>query len=122
MKANEFVKKFGLDKARKVLENSPSNAQAVDAKSSQYYRFNPLQITGMKGMPWNIVTSECYYNKNGHPVGLGDLKRLVESHEFINERGGLEHVKNLIATKLHWFDVDAIIKTNQAIFDVESCQ
>ena len=53
---------------------------------------------------------------------LGDLKRLVESHEFINERGGLEHVKNLIATKLHWFDVDAIIKTNQAIADVESCQ
>ena len=51
-----------------------------------------------------------------------DLKRLVESHEFINERGGLEHVKNLIATKLHWFDVDAIIKTNQAIADVESCQ
>ena len=51
-----------------------------------------------------------------------DLKRLVESHEFINERGGLEHVKNLIATKLHWFDVGAIIKTNQAIADVESCQ
>ena len=61
--------------------------------------------------------------EQGHAGGFyEELKRLVESHEFINECGGLEHVKNLIATKLHWFDVDAIIKTNQAIADVESCQ
>ena len=46
----------------------------------------------------------------------------MKANEFINERGGLEHVKNLIATKPHWFDVGAIIKTNQAIADVESCQ
>ena len=89
MKANEFVKKFGVERAKQMVNADDSVHALVFATTK---------------------------------VSFLDLKRLVESHEFINERGGLEHVKNLIATKLHWFDVDAIIKTNQAIFDVESCQ
>ena len=93
MKANEFVKKHGLAEV-KILLTSPSHG---------------------------FFFKEDFYKHYGFDI-YEDLKRLVESHEFINERGGLEHVKNLIATKLHWFDVDAIIKTNQAIFDVESCQ
>ena len=89
MKANEFVKKFGVERAKQMVNADDSVHSLVFATTK---------------------------------VSFLDLKRLVESHEFINERGGLEHVKNLIATKLHWFDVGAIIKTNQAIFDVESCQ
>ena len=77
----------------------------------------------VKKFGWEYAKERMEYCKGARLVGMEiDLKRLVESHEFINERGGLEHVKNLIATKLHWFDVDAIIKTNQAIADVESCQ
>ena len=42
-----------------------------------------------------------YCDIMGYEFHTDELKRLVESHEFINDRGGLEHVKNLIATKLH---------------------
>ena len=93
MKANEFVKRFGWDVSIKLSREMRGITESV--------------ADGVAG--WG----QSEWDK---------LKRLVDSHEFINERGGLEHVKNLIATKLHWFDVDAIIKTNQAIADVESCQ
>ena len=102
MKANEFVKKFGWDLAKELADECPSYCNYMHEHG--FYKI-----------------SETWQLNEKHVLVL-DLKRLVESHEFINERGGLEHVKNLIATKLHWFDVDAIIKTNQAIFDVESCQ
>ena len=101
MKANEFVKKFGWGWAKDVVNNQPKTDAQI---------FNP----------YNQKYSSSYNIKKG--VSVAWLKRIVESHEFINERGGLEHVKNLIETKLHWFDVDAIIKTKQAIADVESCQ
>ena len=93
MKANDFFKKHGFAEV-KILLTSPSHG---------------------------FFFKEDFYKHYGFDI-YDDLKRLVESHEFINDRGGIEHVKNLITTKLHWFDVDAIIKTNQAIADVESCQ
>ena len=95
VKANEFVKKFGWGLAYDVSRcksDEPLYCQVLDEE---------LSLSDQEVL---------------------EIKRIVESHEFINERGGLEHVKNLIATKLHRFDVDAIIKTNQAILDVESCQ
>ena len=125
MKANEFVKKFGWDYAKDILKNKRS---WIDKKSGRKLTDNSFVL---KSKTYEYAIGTLYmgnfsdYDENSYrvdEVNLLLLKRLVESHEFINERGGLEHVKNLIATKLHWFDVDAIIKTNQAIADVESCQ
>ena len=95
MKANEFVKKFGWGLAYDVSRcksDEPLYCQVLDEE---------LSLSDQEVL---------------------EIKRLVKSYLFIQERGGLENVKNLIATKLHWFDVDAIIKTKQAIADVESCQ
>ena len=103
MKANEFVKKFGWEEANSFVN---------------WYGGK----TSFKFLKVKEQTISVHSGDQPYDFHIDALKRLVESHEFINERGGLEHVKNLIATKLHWFDVDAIIKTNQAIADVESCQ
>ena len=95
VKANEFVKKFGWGLAYDVSRcksDEPLYCQVLDEE---------LSLSDQEVL---------------------EIKRLVKSYLFIQERGGLENVKNLIATKLHWFDVGAIIKTNQAIADVESCQ
>ena len=108
MKANEFVKKFGLEEAAEIVQGTPS-------KYMECYHSSVCWDT-------NTYKYSDRFKPRNSLVNIADLKRLIESYEFINERGGLEHVKNLIATKLHWFDVDAIIKTNQAIADVESCQ
>ena len=94
VKANEFVKKFGWGLAYDVSRcksDEPLYCQVLDEE---------LSLSDQEVL---------------------EIKRLVKSYLFIQERGGLENVKNLIATKLHWFDVGAIIKTNQAILDVESC-
>ena len=64
---------------------------------------------------------------------LGDLKRLVESHELVESFGGLEmakeSLKNLPSEYQSYTmtrdDTGATtqsFKLNQAIFDVESCQ
>jgi hypothetical protein len=107
VKANEFIKKFGWGEAKKT-----SNPKYETIDNDLHY------CTGIK----DYTDGFDDYEPCPDCVNIADLKRLVESHEFINERGGLEHVKNLIATKLHWLDVGAIVKTNQAIADVESCQ
>lgn len=61
-----------------------------------------------------------------------DLKRLVESHELIASRGGLDAAKHeLIALQKHlnntfgWVTIitsEKIDRLKQAIADVESCQ
>ncbi|MHA3048958.1 hypothetical protein [Acinetobacter sp. ANC 4641] len=71
MKANEFVKKVGWDKAKEILENA--HWKDIAYRDGNYY---------------------STYSKND--VLLGDLKRLVESHELIESGHGLETCKSVI--------------------------
>ena len=95
MKANEFVRKYGLDEATAFLSLN-SNVEIVYTASF-----------------------------------LDDLKRLVESHEMVASRGGLDAVKHELITlqkhinnTLGWVTVitaEKIDRLKQAIADVESC-
>ncbi|MFJ1518485.1 hypothetical protein ACG59Z_01095 [Acinetobacter sp. ABJ_C1_1] len=61
MKPEQFIREFGVEKAREVVEGSPNyNYQRI------YFAFT-----------------------NGTKVDVNDLKRLVESLERINKCGGL---------------------------------
>lgn len=97
MQANEFVKKFGWDKAKE---------------------FSQITIKGLK-------QDFCFEINTGESVGLAyvnlnDLKRLVESWEFVEEHGGFEQCKRW--HKESPFKRDKYIRElKQAIADVESC-
>ena len=64
MKANEFVKKFGLDLAK-------------------------LDVRAVKG---GFIKRESLVEHYGFDI-LDDLKRLVESHELVKEHGTIERAK-----------------------------
>ena len=56
---------------------------------------------------------------------LGDLKRLVESHELVDVEGGIDQVKDAFSFAFkHGADelTEYGKRLKQAIFDVESCQ
>lgn len=103
MKANEFVKKYGLVKAIEVVKNTPP------MNSSRYrIRDNKYSAT--------ISTGES--------VSTIDLKRLVESHELVGSYGGLESSK-LTVDYPNFLNDEDVKTTNhrlsKAIADVESC-
>lgn len=86
MKANQFVKAYGLKRIRHLLTMS-SNA---------------------------IV-----YCLDGEHVHVDDLKRLVESHELIEQYNGLFEAKELIRVSPKM--TSELRELAAAIADVESC-
>lgn len=77
-----------------------------------------------------VFSGEVVYKREN--INIDDLKRLVESHELIASRGGLDAAKHeLIALQKHlnntfgWVTIitsEKIDRLKQAIADVESCQ
>lgn len=106
MKANEFVKKFWWDKAREVVVYRDKHA-----KKCNTYIF----IGGNGG----YSTSESY-TTDGLNVNVNDLKHLVESHELVEQYGGLDRAKLHIEyrKKSNSYILPNLVK---AIADVESC-
>lgn len=104
MKANEFVKKFGLDLAK-------LDVQAFES---------------------GFIKREDIVEHYGFDI-LDDLKRLVESHDLVTSYNGLHGAKNTLKLLIssieiglyHGIDgVNAeleIPRLKQAIADVESC-
>ena len=106
MKANEFVKKFGWDKAKEVAgftSNVCEDPTHFDSDLGIYVHFDDF-----KG-----VMDES-------DVCIGDLKRLVESHELVMDYYGLTRAKEHAESNYTAPELKAALK--QAIADVESCQ
>lgn len=75
MKANEFVKKFGWERARKI----------VNEAGYKHCTFN-LNLNAWQQFP----SPDCDH------VVINDLKRLVESWELVESIGGLAFAKNFL--------------------------
>ena len=90
MKANEFVKKFGWEKAKKIVGGFNYNS------SNKF-------ITSLK---------------DNSAIHIDDLKRLVESHELMESKGGLDAAKNIVKSQHNLYTDMRLV---QAIADVESC-
>ena len=93
VKANEFIKKFGIEKAK----------QAVGF-GNKYAENGVLRLETFDG--------------DEIDVAIDDLKRLVESHELVVFCGGLDIAKELDSD----FCDDNFNDIQKAIADVESCQ
>ena len=125
MRASEFVKKFGLDAAKDVLENRRS---WIDKKSGRKLTDNSFVLKS-KTYEYAIGTlymgNFSYYDENSYrvdEVNLLLLKRLVESHDLVNNYDGLFEAKIYADSEYRSLSVPQITKRlKQAILDVESC-
>ena len=101
MKAIDFIKEHGIDKARKVIDSAPEWAMSIN--------FN-------NGM---------YYSRMEHKKGdtfLYDINRLVESVDLIKSCGGIINAKyDVKHLDLDWdYDTPRVTRLRQAIADYES--
>ena len=76
--AIQFIKEYGVDKAREVVEGAPDGATHLSDDACHYVNanFKPLPAHIKEQLPKLIV--------------IDDLKRLVESVDLIDSLGGLE--------------------------------
>ena len=103
VKANEFIKKFGVEKAKLLLSTQGKTIAELKGE------YTAKQLKEFQG-----------YIVSGDLMSFVELKRIVESHEFVKDYYGLTRAKehaesNYTAPELR----DAL---KQAIADVESCQ
>ena len=106
MKANEFVKKFGIPLAEMIINESPSWAKSYFLGIEQY-----------EGSDFSQSYEDC--------ISIADLKRLVESHELVEKVGGLSIAKDFYENFecVHvGLDLVSCRSLGKAILDVESCK
>lgn len=93
MKANEFVKKFGINDAKCCILNCASPEDRW------------LMRHG------NLISDQDF----------DDLKRLVESHNLVEKLGGIDKCKGLIQVCIYKGRDSYASRIKEAIADVESC-
>ena len=102
MQANEFVNKYGWDKAALLLS---IQGKTIEVLKDEY---NPSQLKEFQ----RYIVSDRLMN-------LDKLKRLVESHELVKEHGTIERAKEYANSP--YTAPEVIERLKQAIADVESC-
>ena len=93
MKANEFVRQFGISTAKDVLDNA------------------------------DVYKAACFAMITEPRIDNTELKRLVESHELVESKGGLIKAKEILADNPVWCSGSKRYSSplERAIADVESC-
>lgn len=103
MKANEFIKKFGLDTFRLSVGFVSTRKYLVVYEDEIDFTDEIKPSHG-----------ECVFDRS-------EVKRLVESYELVESCGGLESVGEKLTHGM--YESKAVIeRLKQAISDVESCQ
>ena len=122
MKAIQFIKENGVEKAREVVDGAPSNAESY--QNGYYFRTKPeFQFHNGFHPVWNLTDNDGeWFKKDGFdPVLIKDLKMLLESIRLVDQFGGLDKAKLLINTKKGMGYLKQAIADYEAIyyFDIE---
>lgn len=135
MKANEFVKKFGWEKAKEALGFVPENQHwfsMVMVKENGYLAV--MQAPSVIHQDGNTTLTAPSFKlcDEWKPkfTEMNKLKTLVESHDLV-ERVISDHNKSFKECQIDIHGLKSLVKKNpkiypnrlkQAIADVESCQ
>ena len=97
MKATEFIKKFGLSHTVYLLKDTELTEFAIHSNCAGKYYMDTVCVS--------------------------DLKRLIESHELVESKGGLIKAKEILADNPVWCFGSKRYSSplERAIADVESC-
>ena len=133
MKANEFVREFGWDKAKSVLDKIPLCAHKFDVVDGEVIYLQKVEDS----LYWYNKPRKQYdyFSLDCEKYLLDDLKRLVESYELVGKFGCLDMAKDYLSKVKNSFGSECYysdefgnhFKTyehilEQAIQDVESWQ
>lgn len=100
MKANEFVKKYNIDRAKELVSSI----------------INTISVNG-------YVCDPCFITDDGEHVGYNDLKRYVDSYELVESYGGLESAKEFVGSEYRKLSQPKTYnRLCEAMLDVESCK
>ena len=104
MKADEFVKKFGWEAANSFV--------------NWYGGKTSFKFLRVKEQTISVHSGDQPYDFH-----IDALKRLVESHELVESKGGIELSKKEVRQRsiVRWVDPE-VERLREAIADVESCQ
>lgn len=126
MKPEQFIREFGVDKARAVVEGAPEGATHYGLRQYRQWEGRILKTftdeswrsTAVFGGNLRFIEDDC--------LKIQDLKRLVESLDRIAQLGGLskakDHLDYLISFGSEFAGVSKqeISELQQAIRDHES--
>ena len=106
MRANDFIKKFGFEKAKLLLSTQGKTIAELKGE------YTTKQLKEYQG-----------YIVSGDLMSFVDLKRLVESYKIVNFYGGIQNAKEIVKISVRsGYGPSSLSDINQAIADVESCQ
>ncbi|MEI1732897.1 hypothetical protein V8P92_02130 [Acinetobacter baumannii] len=98
MKPEQFIREFGVEKAREILKIVPENEYYltnVMIKPCGNWVYSQIaQLTHHDGVKFN-VSFKLLEEWKPKFVNLKDLKRLVESLDLINKCGGIDEVERI---------------------------
>ncbi|WP_151796534.1 hypothetical protein [Acinetobacter soli] len=105
MNAHKFVAGNGIEKATRVLNESPSNAQSY--QDGYYFRTTPEFLFHNGHHHWNMTTNNGQYFKDRgfDPILISELKQVVESVNKINDFSGVG-LANLIDQSTYGENLD----------------
>lgn len=107
MKANEFIKKYGLEKVRSIINKYPNYTHSTDDARMFVNEHDCIE----------------HIKKDLHTcVRFDDLKHLIQSHDLVNDLGGLIVAKRIADQAKEDNFIYLYRNVEQAIADVESCQ
>lgn len=121
MRAEQFIKDHGLERAREVVEGAPVGATHYGLRQYRQWKGRILKTftdeswmeTAVFGGNLRFIEDDC--------LCIHDLKRLVESVDLITKVGGIENAKTFdeecIYCIEHWTDLERL---TGAIQDYES--
>lgn len=87
MKPEQFIREYGVEKAREVVEGAPEGTTHYDIPFEVYLRSTEF----WNGSEWKEVDNLTIQDLELPPfVNLSDLKRLVESLDLVEYHGGFD--------------------------------
>lgn len=105
MKANEFVRRFGLS-SLEIAKTLPK------FNRYKYVIFYADEID---------FSNELHAGRKSYMFEVAEVKRLVESHELVEKCGGVDKVKQYLKDgNVFRFEEKPLMK--QAVADVEACK
>ncbi|MFX6591282.1 hypothetical protein ABTG87_05700 [Acinetobacter baumannii] len=117
MKPEQFIREFGVEKAREVVEGAPSNAESF--QDGYYFRTKPeFQFHNGFHPVWNLTDNDGeWFKKDGFdPVKINDLKMIMESLRIVDQFSGIEKAKFTSRTKNGMGYLKECIKDHESIY------
>ena len=112
MDATEFVKKFSIKEAKRIVEYRDNHV-----KSAHVFKFNASCVDN------EVINGGAYlYTKsyNDYSVSVDDLKQIVDAFEWVEKFGGLYEFKDEYMSRIE--NNECVSGMDKAIELVEKCK